>query len=85
MVLEAVRALIVPDWPLWAKDVLLLMTGLLILTIGFSLMYKTDEDEQASTSKQTDAIKSAEKHREFDKFRKQYLAVYFVIMLADWM
>lgn len=81
MLLETVRG-VLPDWPGWALDVLLLMSALLIFTVTVLSFYRSDG---ANTSRHSDAKKHGEKHLEFDKFRKQYLAVYLVIMLADWM
>lgn len=80
-ILETSRA-ILPDWPGWALKVLLVMTGLLITTLCLLSLVSGDEK---NSSKQEDQKKHGQKHLEFDKFRKHYLAVYLVIMLADWM
>jgi MFS family permease len=74
-----------PDWPEWALDVLLIMTALLITTI-FVTSFFTPDDERKDLDKST-YVKShhAEIHASFNSFRRQYLAVYLVIMLADWM
>jgi len=61
------------------------MTGLLIATIFVTSFY-TPEDERKDLDKDT-YVKShhQEVHDNFNAFRRQYLAVYLVIMLADWM
>lgn len=68
-----------------ALDVLLIMTALLITTI-FVTSFFTPDDERKDLDKST-YVKShhAEIHASFNSFRRQYLAVYLVIMLADWM
>jgi len=80
--LESVRA-ILPDWPEWALDVLLVMSALLVAAIIFSSFF-TSEEEKESVSIEVDHA-NKEKVKEFNKFRRQYMAVYLVIMLADWM
>jgi hypothetical protein len=86
--LDSVRG-VLPDWPEWALDVLLVMTVLLITTLVFTSFYTSDDEESAdntSSSKDpVDAQQRGELHNKFDKFRKNYMAVYLVIMLADWM
>jgi len=80
-VLDVARAFL-PAWPDWALEVLLAMTALLILTSALVSFYTGDAE---NSSKQSDTTEDGEKHIRFDKFRKQYLGVYLVIMLADWM
>jgi MFS family permease len=65
---------------------LLVMTGLLIITLVLT-SFHTPEDEKESKNINTDAKKKAHKqlHKEFDGFRRSYITVYLVIMLADWM
>ena len=68
-----------------ALDVLLAMSSLLLVTIAF-LRFYTPEDEKTTLSKTSgDDAKKAALHKEFDAFRRQYIIVYLVIMLADWM
>jgi hypothetical protein len=74
-----------------ALDVLLIMTGCLLVTAVLTHFYTPDDE------KTTDAVSSlanqqaegkktrANLHKEFDSFRHKYIAVYLVIMLADWM
>jgi len=81
MLLEMVRV-ILPDWPTWALEVLLVMTTCLILS-AYLLSFYTGDAE--NSSRLADAKKHVGKQQEFDKFRMQYLSVYLVIMLADWM
>ena len=76
-------------------DVLFIMSGLLALT-GLVTAFHTPADEKkeesSSSSKEngstaaaaTDAVLK-EKQKEFGAFRRQYILVYLVIMLADWM
>ena len=68
-----------------ALDVLLIMTGLLITTIFVTSFY-TPEDERKDLDRDN-YVKThhREVHDKFNSFRRQYLAVYLVIMLADWM
>ena len=81
MLLEVCRA-ILPDWPGWALDVLLVMTACLILSFCLLSFYTGKEE---NSSRLADSKNPGGKEQEFDKFRKQYLRVYLVIMLADWM
>jgi predicted MFS family arabinose efflux permease len=57
------------------------MTGLLLVALVFSTLY-TPEDEK---SPKNTASKDVALHKEFDIFRRKYITVYLVIMLADWM
>ena len=64
------------------------MTGLLALTYGVTSLFLVDEDEEGKEAKsETTGIAKTrqELHKEFDSFRRQYMVVYYVIMLADWM
>jgi predicted MFS family arabinose efflux permease len=72
-----------------ALDVLLVMTGLLIFTLMATSFY-TPEDEKESQltlngSSKTSAAERHQLHAAFDSFRRRYLLVYLIIMLADWM
>lgn len=66
------------------------MTGLLIFTLIATSFY-TPEDEkesQSATANGSSKTAAAERHQlhvSFDSFRRQYLLVYLIIMLADWM
>jgi len=76
---------LVPEWPTWAVNLLLTMTGALAFTLLMNYFYtpqdeKESADDLKSTKKSHDAL-----HSEFNKFRRSYLSVYLVIMLADWM
>jgi len=81
-----------PDWPEWAIKLLMAMSGALIIIYVFSL-YFTPEDEAVTetevdgkqNSANGDNSKTNELHKEFDVFRRRYLIVYLIIMLADWM
>jgi len=66
------------------------MTGMLGLTYGFSSFFHFDEDEEEENNNKTpSSIKAAEAkkdlHDKYNAFRGEYLLVYNVIMLADWM
>ena len=65
---------------------LLIMTGLLILTVLLTSFFYTPEDENEENDKNA-YVKShhAQLHKEFNLFRRQYISVYLVIMLADWL
>jgi uncharacterized protein YpmS len=80
---------ILPDWPKWAVDILLVMTILLITTLILFSLFQNDDPNSLRDSSSTDNTKGVnqrfEQRKQFEKFRKQYIAVYLVIMLADWM
>jgi len=94
-ILASVKGLgLLPDWPEWALDILIIMSILLAITLVATSFY-TPEDEKESTEtvgekrnpKTEDTKKKSHKelHNEFDSFRRSYIVVYLVIMLADWM
>lgn len=62
--------------------------ALAAVLIGTNVLY-TPEDEkdlQVAEGRATRTKAATKKlHAEFDSFRRQYIAVYLVIMLADWM
>ena len=64
------------------------MTGLLIFTLVISSFYVPDDEKEKSV-KGVDVAAGVKTHKvlhkEFDAFRRQYMTVYAVIMLADWM
>lgn len=72
-----------------ALDVLLIMTACLLVTAIFTQYLYTpkDEEESATIAAQSGKEKAARAtlHQEFDSFRRKYIVVYLVIMLADWM
>ncbi|CAB9505841.1 Molybdate-anion transporter [Seminavis robusta] len=82
-----------PDWPEWAVDILLVMTGMLTVTYGVTSFFHIDDESEENTKEESTkengngkAKKNRhELHEEFDVFRRQYMIVYLVIMLADWM
>mmetsp|Transcript_28555 Transcript_28555/g.77278 ORF Transcript_28555/g.77278 Transcript_28555/m.77278 type:complete len:480 (-) Transcript_28555:342-1781(-) len=76
-----------PDWPEWALDVLITMTLLLTVTIVITqyLYTSDDETEEKSEKGSGDEKTKAALKTEFDSFRRQYILVFLVIMLADWM
>ena len=79
---------LLPEWPAWAINLLLVMTGALTVTLLMNYCY-TPDDEMAS-AKDKVVLKSTNKthealRTEFNSFRNSYLSVYLVIMLADWM
>ena len=65
------------------------MTGLLIVIYGISTLFNIDdEDDGKSTKKNSNGSSKKTRHElhvDFDSFRRQYMVVYLVIMLADWM
>ena len=81
-----------------ALDVLLLMTALLIVTGGLVMMYSSDSNDDvkesgkkeskngaANGSANGSSASSSKNLEKFYAFRRQYMTVYLVIMLADWM
>lgn len=75
-----------PDWPEWAMNLLIGMAGCLIATYTLSIFF-TPEDEAVSgtTSGKKEINADKELHKKFHVFRRKYLIVYLIIMLADWM
>lgn len=76
-----------------AVDVLIIMTALLVVVGGVCALY-TPEDEREVLKGDSDATskaKAGQSHHDkkqlaqFHAFRRQYMLVYAVIMLADWM
>mmetsp|Transcript_12693 Transcript_12693/g.13966 ORF Transcript_12693/g.13966 Transcript_12693/m.13966 type:complete len:478 (+) Transcript_12693:88-1521(+) len=78
---------VLPDWPEWALDVLIIMTGLLTTTLVLTSLYTpADEQDDKKDAIKTSGGKSAKQlHNEFNSFRQKYIMVHLVIMLADWM
>lgn len=87
-----------PNWPEWALDILLMMSGLLAITGILTLIYnpeaeedkKDEKDEASKQGKQQNGKVASEKSHhelleEFHVFRRKYVLVFLVIMLADWM
>lgn len=84
---------VLPEWPDWAINLLFTMTAALACTLLINYFFYTPDDEKddgasKSTSNGTSATGGKSRktlHGEFDTFRRSYLIVYLVIMLADWM
>mmetsp|Transcript_5342 Transcript_5342/g.11723 ORF Transcript_5342/g.11723 Transcript_5342/m.11723 type:complete len:477 (-) Transcript_5342:139-1569(-) len=79
---------VLPEWPSWAVNLLFTMTGALSFTLLTNYFYTPDDETETAEEKKL--LKSTHKtheslHKEFDTFRRSYLSVYLVIMLADWM
>lgn len=81
---------LLPEWPEWAVGLLYKMTAALTFTLITNKLYKPDDEAEAVDEKTL--LNGAHKgkthqslHAEFDTFRRSYLSVYIVIMLADWM
>lgn len=85
-----------PDWPRWAIHLLFIMSGLLALTFLVSRLFTPEDEKNLSGDdkkgggavngkggKDGKSLKAL--HVEFNSFRREYIAVYLVIMLADWM
>eukprot|EP00560_Eucampia_antarctica_P003387 CAMPEP_0197832566 /NCGR_PEP_ID=MMETSP1437-20131217/15275_1 /TAXON_ID=49252 ORGANISM="Eucampia antarctica, Strain CCMP1452" /NCGR_SAMPLE_ID=MMETSP1437 /ASSEMBLY_ACC=CAM_ASM_001096 /LENGTH=484 /DNA_ID=CAMNT_0043435999 /DNA_START=58 /DNA_END=1512 /DNA_ORIENTATION=- len=85
---------VLPEWPVWAMNLLITMSILLVITYIFTSFF-TPNDEITEEKKKTDKSKgesdtvngksNKELRKEFDSFRRKYITVYLVIMLADWM
>jgi len=76
-----------PDWPEWAMNLMYTMGGFLLLTIISTTAFgKGDNDKSEMNENNKSQEKSADtKYSQFLSFRRQYLSVYLIIMLADWM
>ena len=64
------------------------MTLALVVVGGLSLLLSNeekDEDQGKSVHGDKEHISKHQLHLDFYKFRRQYMIVYWVIMLADWM
>jgi MFS transporter, MFS domain-containing protein family, molybdate-anion transporter len=68
------------------------MSGLLIVTLIMTSFYTPDDEKESTkieSSKSNETVSTSKSHqvlhREFDAFRRQYMIVYAIIMLADWM
>jgi hypothetical protein len=74
-----------------ALDVLLIMTAFLLVTMVVTHFYTPDDEKTDAVTNNVNAnnkpstTSRANLHKEFDSFRHKYIAVYLVIMLADWM
>jgi len=82
-VYEAIKE-ILPDWPGWALDILMIMAVFLVITLIATQFYtpkdETEEEEENKNASNVVALK-----KQFNVFRRKYITVYMVIMLADWM
>jgi len=85
-VYEAIKDFL-PDWPEWALDILLTMSVLLTITVVITQYLYTSEDQSENKSEKgsADEKSKAVLKKDFDVFRRKYIIVYLVIMLADWM
>ena len=68
-----------------AIRLLLIMGGILTVTLLGTYFGYTPEDEKGLDDKSKVSAAQSKLHAEFDSFRRQYIGVYLVIMLADWM
>jgi MFS family permease len=73
-----------PDWPSWAMNLMLIMAYLLGLVI-YGTSGGGSDDADSSSNQQQEQQQQQDKRATFYAFRRKYLAVYVVIMLADWM
>jgi len=68
----------IPNWPQWAVRLFLSLGGaLVVFALGQQVLTSKDTNEKSSPS--------GEKKPAFKKFQRQYLTVYYIVMLADWM
>ncbi len=72
----------------------MVMLGLLVVTYGISAIFTPDDETSSTAGEKDDKSKSNgstttvcqdQLHKDFDVFRRKYLVVYLIIMLADWM
>jgi len=68
-------------------NLLVVMTGLLIVTYFVSsfLTPADDEDDDDVKTITNNNNNSKQLHKDFNIFRRKYLTVYLIVMLADWM
>ena len=66
-----------------ALDVLLIMTAFLAITLIVTQFLFNPSESQARVD--TEGANAVALKKEFDGFRRKYILVYLVIMLADWM
>lgn len=71
---------------------LIVMTGLLIVAGAVSFVYNPEEDDEVTDNKSSEngakTVAESNHHKlliDFHSFRRQYMTVYVIIMLADWM
>lgn len=77
-------AALVPDWPEWAMKLLTLMAVLLVVVlVTTSLISSTTKGTSGNNGVDKQTTEKLE--GEFNAFKRQYLTVYMIIMLADWM
>lgn len=70
----------VPDWPAWAIRLFITLGG---VTLSVALVQRNrDKAESVSSS---DAKPKGDKVPAFRAFQRQYLVVYSIIMMADWL
>jgi len=75
-----------PDWPEWAMTLLLCMAGAIIVTYIFSVFFTPDDEVVSDTQTGKKDLKADEElSKKFQTFRRKYLIVYLIVMLADWM
>merc|ERR1719163_1274972 len=68
----------IPNWPAWAVRLFLSLAGaLVVFALGQQVLTSKDSNEKSTPS--------GEKKPGFKKFQRQYLTVYYIVMLADWM
>lgn len=61
------------------------MTGLLMVTFVLTSFYTPEYEMLSPSSTSQSDSQKASLHKSFDQFRRKYIVVYLVIMLADWM
>mmetsp|Transcript_65469 Transcript_65469/g.76923 ORF Transcript_65469/g.76923 Transcript_65469/m.76923 type:complete len:476 (-) Transcript_65469:77-1504(-) len=72
-----------PDWPVWAMNLLIGMSVLTVIVL-ILVQFLSSGSDSAEKSNGSEA-ENQKKVREFKAFRNNYIMVYLVIMLADWM
>ena len=78
---------VLPDWPTWAVNLLSTMTAALSCTLVAAYFYAPDDEKDKGANPQSAMETTSDKllHTDFASFRRSYLSVYLIIMLADWM
>jgi len=73
-----------PDWPQWAMRLMLTMGAILMITLVSTSISSSAKSEGSSNEKGV-SEKEQDLRKKYGRFRSEYMVVYLIIMLADWM
>lgn len=82
-----------PDWPEWTLRLMIVMSALLLVTLLCTSLSESKQNaekidsNESKTNGHSSTVKETlrDKRKQFKRFRAQYLTVYLIVMLADWM